>query len=130
MAPWVLIHLLTYDQDPQFAESTLGSSLTRSGIFDVQSPTLGDLQVDTTTPMSLDDGFPATINSPSPGGFSNAPTFGTPIKLAPSGVAFRRAGIPNVRSAPTDPTKTQPQGLSPGVNKGVFGQVSEMIFGW
>ena len=81
-------------------------------------------------PMTIDDGFPATINSPSPGGFSNAPVFGTPIKLAPSGAAFRRAGIPSVRNTPVDPTKTQPQGSPLPANKGVFGQVSEMIFGW
>ena len=80
--------------------------------------------------MPIDDGFPATINSPSPGGFSNAPVFGTPIKLAPSGAAFRHAGIPSVRSMPVDPTKTQPQGSPLPANKGVFGQVSEMIFGW
>lgn len=116
--------------DPQLAESALGFSLLRGGIFDVPSPTLGDLHVDTTAPMLIDDGFPPPINSPSVGGFSSAPSFGTPIKLAPPGAAFRRPGVPSVRTTPVDPTKSQPQGPPPPINKGMFGQVSEMIFGW
>jgi nuclear pore complex protein Nup53 len=128
--PHVPLRPLMCDQDPQLAEATLGSSLTRGGIFNFGSPTPGDLQVDTTVPMSIDDGFPATVTSPSSGGFSNAPAFGTPIKLAPAGAAFRRAGAPSVRNTPTDPTKTQPQNSLPPANKGVLGQVSEMIFGW
>ena len=127
---WAIIRALTHRQDPQLAEAVLGSSLIRGAIFDNQSPAPADLQVDTSTSMSVDDGFPAIITSPSPGGFSSAPGFGTPIKLAPSGAAFRRAGISNVHNTPTDPTKIQPQGHPPPVNRGVFGQVSEMIFGW
>ena len=80
--------------------------------------------------MSVDDGFPTVVNTPTPGGFSNTPAFGTPIKLAPSGAAFRRVGVSNVRNTQADPTRPQPQGPPPPTNKGVFGQVSEMIFGW
>lgn len=118
-------------QDSQLAESTLGSSLARGGIFGTQTPSPSDLQSDTAVPMPVDDGFPTTINSPSSPSFSNGPTFGTPIQLAPPGAAFRRAGVSSgVRNTPTDPTKTQPQGPPPPSSKGVIGQVSQMIFGW
>ncbi|KAJ7227880.1 hypothetical protein B0H12DRAFT_1148338 [Mycena haematopus] len=71
-------------------------------------------------------------------GGTSTPTVGTPIKLAPSASAFRRAAGPN---APKQTPAPAPQGpgwindtthataaATPG--RGVLGQVSDMIFGW
>jgi nuclear pore complex protein Nup53 len=63
-------------------------------------------------------------------------TVGTPLKLAPSAAAFRKPGTgPAVGSVapmpggnPLAPTTNTSGVQQPG--KGVFGQVSDLIFGW
>ncbi|KAJ7464345.1 hypothetical protein FB451DRAFT_1138741 [Mycena latifolia] len=82
--------------------------------------------------------------SPSPGahafGGTNTPTVGTPIKLAPSTSAFRRAAAgpsapkpalaPQAPSWPSDAPPAGAAGAAAPAGKGVLGQVSDMIFGW
>ncbi|KAJ7698129.1 hypothetical protein B0H17DRAFT_1051210 [Mycena rosella] len=83
--------------------------------------------------MSVDSPSPAPGPAHSYGGGS--PTLGTPITLAPSASAFRRA---NPASAPPKPAAAAPQAGWGGAveaapaagGKGVLGQVSDMIFGW
>lgn len=66
---------------------------------------------------------------------SSTPSIGTPIKLAPSSSAFKKAGsgasggkatVSAVAPAQYAPSSS----LSMSPAKGVFGQVSELIFGW
>jgi hypothetical protein len=59
-------------------------------------------------------------------------TVGVPLKLAPSAAAFRQPGISKAAEPPL-----QPAGSGHGtpattqtVGKGMFGQVSDLIFGW
>jgi hypothetical protein len=68
---------------------------------------------------------------------TSTPSYGTPIKLAPSAAAFRKPGqSPTQRravatqSAPpaVGLSSVVPAGQSPG--KGMLGQVSDLIFGW
>jgi len=66
---------------------------------------------------------------------SSAPSYGTPIRLAPSAAAFRKPGqspVQGQQRAATVPTiglpGAVPAGQSPG--KGMLGQVSDLIFGW
>lgn len=64
------------------------------------------------------------------------PSYGTPIRLAPSAAAFRKVGPspmhmqpkPAVTHVPATTVVGLPVGQSPG--KGMLGQVSDLIFGW
>ncbi|KAJ7181122.1 hypothetical protein C8R46DRAFT_1211395 [Mycena filopes] len=86
-----------------------------------------------------------SVDAPSGGhafGRPSTPTVGTPIKLAPSASAFRRAAGPSASAAPKPapapqaPTWTSDAAAPAGgagaapAGKGVLGQVSDMIFGW
>jgi nuclear pore complex protein Nup53 len=63
-----------------------------------------------------------------PGGGALVTTsLGTPLKLAPSSAAFRK---PGGGAQPPAHTGTGAPADSAGLNKSVFGQVSDMIFGW
>ncbi|KAF7356119.1 hypothetical protein MVEN_00942300 [Mycena venus] len=89
---------------------------------------------------------PTAMSVDSPGathayGGTSTPTVGTPIKLAPSASAFRRAAAGGVSPAPKPAAAPAPQGPSwtadattataaAPAGKGVLGQVSDMIFGW
>ncbi|KAJ7197726.1 hypothetical protein GGX14DRAFT_525969 [Mycena pura] len=86
------------------------------------------------------------VDSPSAGpgaaafGGTLTPSLGTPIKLAPSSSAFKRAGpggniAPKPSSTPQAPHRTHDAaaaGATPGApaSKGLLGQVSDAIFGW
>ena len=64
---------------------------------------------------------------------SSTPSYGTPIRLAPSAAAFRKPGqSPTQRAVATQSAaglpSAIPAGQSPG--KGMLGQVSDLIFGW
>ncbi|KJA23633.1 hypothetical protein HYPSUDRAFT_39829 [Hypholoma sublateritium FD-334 SS-4] len=72
---------------------------------------------------------------------TNTPAVGTPIRLAPSMSAFRKTpGIPASASKPATPQQSAWSGgllatsasapAQPSPNKGVIGQVSDLIFGW
>jgi hypothetical protein len=74
-----------------------------------------------------------------PQSHANTPTYGTPIRLAPSTAAFRKPGQSPMQvqkgSVPQPQSTTavglpsgMPMGPSPG--KGMLGQVSDLIFGW
>ncbi|KAJ7177390.1 hypothetical protein C8R43DRAFT_1193390 [Mycena crocata] len=80
----------------------------------------------------------AAAAGPGYGGMST-PTLGTPIKLAPSASAFRRGATSTPNPKPTPPAAPQagwgggaaPAAPAPSTpNKGVLGQVGDMIFGW
>lgn len=59
----------------------------------------------------------------------SAATVGTPIKLAPSVAAFRKAPAPAPqKSAHTMPVPVVNAQQSPA--KGVLGQVGDLLFGW
>ena len=75
----------------------------------------------------------------SPSHHVDTPTVGTPIRLEPSTSAFRKPGVGGAKpqSASTSMWGT-PSTLATGgggnpstpANKGVLGQVSDLIFGW
>ncbi|KAJ7085018.1 hypothetical protein C8R43DRAFT_314288 [Mycena crocata] len=80
----------------------------------------------------------AAAGGPGYGGMST-PTLGTPIKLAPSASAFRRGATSTPNPKPAPPAVPQASwggGAAPAApapstpNKGVLGQVGDMIFGW
>ncbi|KAJ6513510.1 hypothetical protein DFH09DRAFT_1374167 [Mycena vulgaris] len=90
------------------------------------------------SPLEAD---PMAVDSPSPHAYggTSTPTVGTPIKLAPSASAFRRAAAgpsapkpapaPQAPSWASDVAPPTAAGAAPA-GKGVLGQVSDMIFGW
>ncbi|KAF9261633.1 hypothetical protein L218DRAFT_869411 [Marasmius fiardii PR-910] len=109
--------------DPAQAEVVLGQPVARNG-YSGQLPESASssnaMQVDEITPPST---------SP-----MAAPTFGTPIKLAPSTSAFRKTAPGGAIEKPKTP---QPSRLIPAApppqsspSKGIVGQVSDLIFGW
>jgi len=82
--------------------------------------------------MAIDETPPALPNA-------NTPSYGTPIRLAPSAAAFRKSGQSPMQSqqkavatqsvpATGGLRSAVPAGQSPG--KGMLGQVSDLIFGW
>lgn len=115
-------------QDPAQAEAILGLPILRASF----SSPLPDASMSNNT-MAVDESPP----------FSGAstPSVGTPIKLAPSTSAFRKGGS---TSKPVTPQAQHgwgtpdardsglPSGVPPSTipNKGVLGQVSDLIFGW
>ncbi|KAJ6614104.1 hypothetical protein B0H10DRAFT_2046086 [Mycena sp. CBHHK59/15] len=124
--------------DPAQAEALLGQS--RSAFTANSSNSHFDADADSSP-------SPHGGASPSPMAV-DAPTVGTPLRLAPSASAFRRAGAntnsnptPTAKAAPVTPSWGTPQGAGLGgqetggqgagsPQKGVLGQVSDMIFGW
>lgn len=104
--------------------------------FDSYPHSPPDLQVDTSGPMAVDDGFlNAGSETPLRGGFSRTPTVGTPIKLVPSGAAFRKGGVESAPRPPpsgllSDLNARQQNSAQQPPNKSVIGQVSDLIFGW
>ncbi|KAF5362535.1 hypothetical protein D9756_002114 [Leucocoprinus leucothites] len=104
--------------EPAQAEAVLGQSLLRTSISG--------------TPAEVySSGGAMAVDEPtqSPIAF-NTPSVGTPIRLAPSTSAFRKAGAPQ----PTTPLPAKPPGapvssiITP--SKGILGQVSDLIWGW
>lgn len=74
-----------------------------------------------------------------PSHHNDSPTVGTPIRLEPSTSAFRKPGTAGVKSQMASPSMWgTPSALANGGggnpstpnNKGVLGQVSDLIFGW
>jgi len=125
--------------DPAQAESVIGSHMGRSTVgFDGYPHSPPDLQVDTSSPMAIDDGFHNNgSETPLRGGFSRTPTVGTPIKLVPSGAAFRKGGPDSAPRPPPSglqsdlPVNARQQNpAQPSHSKSVIGQVSDLIFGW
>jgi len=58
-------------------------------------------------------------------------TVGTPIKLAPSVAAFRKAPAPVPQKPAPAPTMALPLVNAQGSPaKGVLGQVGDLLFGW
>ncbi|KAJ7923438.1 hypothetical protein B0H13DRAFT_2316387 [Mycena leptocephala] len=86
------------------------------------------------TAMSVD-----TLGAGHAYGGTSTLTVSTPIKLAPSASAFRRAAAgpsapkpgpaPQAPSWPNDAAPASAAAVAPG-GKGVLGQASDMIFGW
>jgi nuclear pore complex protein Nup53 len=127
---------LTHRQDAAQAEALLGQLAMRSSM---SSMPLHDLNLSQTSPnaVSLDES-PSAHRSRT----TTTPVFGTPIKLAPSTMAFRKGG-----SSEKVPVMQQRQGMSasgnlsasgsgPGLvpgqspSRGMMGQMSDLIFGW
>jgi len=114
--------------DPAQAEAILGLPVLRANVSLPASDTNTSNNA-----MSVDE-------SPSFSGAST-PSVGTPIRLAPSTSAFRKGGSTSKPSTPqgqhgwgtVEARGTGlPSGVTPGTapNKGVLGQVSDLIFGW
>ncbi|KDQ61654.1 hypothetical protein JAAARDRAFT_31119 [Jaapia argillacea MUCL 33604] len=78
----------------------------------------------------------AVDEAPSPtgnGGRTTTPSIGTPLKLAPSGSAFRKPAPPHNTPRVQQPEPGQRVHLDPAQpspTKGMLGQVSDLIFGW
>jgi nuclear pore complex protein Nup53 len=112
--------------DAAQAEALVGNAGMRSSISTNQLP-------DPVSPSSMSvDELPSPIRT-----HTSTPTLGTPIKLAPSASAFRRPG-PGEKAGAQRQTTTNASTPALGTalppsqlpNKGVLGQVSDMIFGW
>ncbi|KXN84135.1 hypothetical protein AN958_00405 [Leucoagaricus sp. SymC.cos] len=105
--------------EPAQAEALLGQSLLRASIsgLPIENTSSGGA-------MAVDEPTQSSFSSPTS-------SVGTPIRLAPSTSAFRKAGAP---SKPTTPHSAKPAGSSTPTtatpSKGVLGQVSDLIFGW
>ncbi|XP_006461669.1 hypothetical protein AGABI2DRAFT_222487 [Agaricus bisporus var. bisporus H97] len=107
--------------EPAQAEAALGQPLLRSSISGAVAE-------------NGSSGSAMMVDEPTQSPFtSNTPSVGTPIRLAPSTSAFRKAGAPPKPSTPLAP---KPSGIpasnaaTPTSNRGVLGHVSDMIFGW
>ncbi|KAF5388667.1 hypothetical protein D9757_004738 [Collybiopsis confluens] len=103
--------------DPAQAEAVLGQPVHRPSL---------------STSISRDDSSgsnPMIVDEPST---APVPMVGTPIKLAPSAFAFRKTGstpkplTPQPKAAPV----ALPLSGGPSPNKGIVGQMSDLIFGW
>ncbi|KAI0080180.1 hypothetical protein K474DRAFT_1658174 [Panus rudis PR-1116 ss-1] len=143
--------------DPAQAESLLGPALLRSAY--PYSPDLTcspDVAMSSSPPsQSPGNGFPSSTSmgpesslALTTRGAAATPTVGTPIRLAPSTSAFRRAGDPGHGGSVAKPQATADGFAAPGgfggfpatqpaaaganqsPSKGVLGQVSDLIFGW
>jgi nuclear pore complex protein Nup53 len=116
--------VLYYYQDAAQAEALLGSSISRT---QPATPTLIKPTISTPADVEM-----AVDELSSPLG-----TIGTPVQLAPSSSAFRKpgAGGKNLALSIAAPksqdawTAAPSQGAA-APQKGVFGQVTDMIFGW
>ncbi|KAG7095017.1 hypothetical protein E1B28_005811 [Marasmius oreades] len=104
--------------DPAQAETVLGQPVARNGYLSQPEST------NSSNAMQVDEIMPPV----------GPPTFGTPLKLAPSTSAFRRTAPGGAVEKPQTP---QPSRVNPVVpppqsspSKGIVGQVSDMIFGW
>ncbi|KAG6332237.1 hypothetical protein ID866_6852 [Astraeus odoratus] len=107
----------TYMIGVKWADSAAASDL-------VSSPRGSEFAPAAVTPSP--QSHPMVVDGPLP-----AATFGTPIRLAPSTAAFRKAGTPSAASLqkPAAPVSVGgPVGQSP--SKGVIGQVTDLLFGW
>ncbi|KAF8991050.1 hypothetical protein BDQ17DRAFT_1371187 [Cyathus striatus] len=112
--------------DPAQAEALLGQPILRNGL-----PT-GALALPEPSSNAM------AVDEPSPTPPSNTPTVGTPIRLAPSAAAFRKTGAPPKPATPQPQKAASASGLPSALppppnntpNKGVLGQVSDLIFGW
>ncbi|KAF9454478.1 hypothetical protein P691DRAFT_808620 [Macrolepiota fuliginosa MF-IS2] len=103
--------------EPAQAEAILGQPLLRSSISG-------------SSMENNSSGGAMAVDEPTQSPFSTTPSVGTPIRLAPSTSAFRKAGAP---SKPTTPLPARPTGVpatTAPTNRGVLGQVSDLIFGW
>ncbi|KAF9563565.1 hypothetical protein CPC08DRAFT_705881 [Agrocybe pediades] len=118
--------------DAAQAEALLGQP--RSTLSAAIPQTQSSADINTNNAMNVDEPYPSRSSS-------NTPAVGTPIKLAPSMAAFRKA--PAVSTSASKPITPQHGRMStsvstPGANaevapspsKGVLGQVSDLIFGW
>lgn len=107
--------------DPTQAEAIFGSQGVRHSVSEPVTPSPGI----STSAMMVDE--PLRTNTQS---------VGTPIRLAPASSAFRKAGTntdkPSTlqKEMPGTGPGTPMSGVQTSPSKGVFGQVSDLIFGW
>lgn len=127
--------------DPAQAEALLGSSFVRGP---VSSPELNGHSPDVVMSSSTSGGFGVfpsssrmSVDEPGFGTHSRmpstpTPTVGTPIRLAPSAAAFRKAGAGgSPQKAGQGVINTLPSGnIGQSPSKGMLEQVSDLIFGW
>jgi hypothetical protein len=116
--------------DPARAAEILTQNAGRGLLSSLSGPDASGSQM-TPNPMVVDEISPTPTQS-------STPTYGTPIRLAPSTAAFRKPGqspmqVQKVVVPHNTPTNAGiasglPMGQSPG--KGMLGQVSDLIFGW
>lgn len=114
--------------DSLLAEQVLGSAAMSNTILAPNSPDQHDA-----SPRAMD--FPDPSNSQlqrisTMPASSSTQSIGTPIKLAPSASAFKRVELDSEKRINTmQPGSMSSQGTG-SPSKGVFGQVTDMIFGW
>lgn len=116
----------------KWADATQAEALV--GQANLRSSTFGDAVT-----SSVKDSNAMAVDEPtapfSPSHHVDTPTVGTPIRLEPSTSAFRKPGVGGAKpqSVSTSAWGT-PSALagnpSTPANKGVLGQVSDLIFGW
>jgi hypothetical protein len=140
-------------QDPAQAEALLGPLHARIGNGILNPGLSHSLPSDPnqSTPMTVDS--PINASSHPTAGTPGTPAFSTPIKLAPSTSAFKRSGskastpqdyrqgqrgwgpkVPNVSASASAPavggSASAVGSATDTPNKGMLGQVSDLIFGW
>ena len=120
-------------QDPAQAESVLGQLAVRGAALSTPFNDVGTHNVSSPSMSPSDD-------SPSSHRTRPTPAIGTPLKLAPSALAFRRGEKPppppvqklqqqqQVTTSTSGLGNASANGQSPG--RSVFNQVSDLIFGW
>ncbi|EMD39033.1 hypothetical protein CERSUDRAFT_112723 [Gelatoporia subvermispora B] len=124
--------------EPAQAEALLGAAVVRGSLPPEMTSAAG--LEPSSPPMNTFAASRMNIDEPlsrSPPLGASTPTVGTPLRLAPSTVAFRRHGT---TSSPGSAPKTSVAQLgqsilpsavtNPSPSKSVLGQVSDLIFGW
>jgi len=116
--------------DQARANEILAQSAGRGLLSSISSPDAGGSPM-LPNSMAVDEISPAQTHA-------STPTYGTPIRLAPSTSAFRKPGqspmhvqkavVPLSTPTAVGLPSGLPVGQSPG--KGMLGQVSDLIFGW
>lgn len=120
-------------QDPAQAEALIGSSTMRGTHTQMITalPRDGDVGEGSNS-MAVDEPAPSALVHVHTG---VQPSIGTPLRMAPATSAFRASNsaksTPVRQAAPPAPPSTPATGiLSHSPQKGVLGQVSDLIFGW
>ncbi|KAH6915628.1 hypothetical protein BKA70DRAFT_1091892 [Coprinopsis sp. MPI-PUGE-AT-0042] len=118
----------------KWADTTQAEALV--GQANLRASTFGDVPTANSNAMAVDE--PMAPYSPSH--HIDTPPVGTPIRLAPSTSAFRKPGVGGaVPQSTSNSMWGTPSALANGgggntpstpANKGVLGQVSDLIFGW
>ena len=134
--PWNLllttcIPLNFASKNPSRAEAILGQAVARSGAdYGVPSGPATSAEG-----MNVDEPSALVVSTSNQSNARPAPSVGTPIQLAPSAAAYRKPGLCVGTSATAGIGAANMAVVGAANNgsasaKGVFGQLSDLVFGW